>query len=233
MKKLLIAFLVIFCSIPCLSQTQEPVYVDGVNVYSKPKIYSNSYDGYLNMRSAPSSSGNIVGMFRNGETPGYVIKQEGNWIKVYYKGDVGYVYKKYTCSTPTVAVTSEVDASWLEGIWSRNGYDALMFFDNGTYKLSTMEDGIEIGTYRLAANAVVVTPVKYWGYDDVVYYEEELEPRSYVIDFEECTVGVMEYVDYLDPAEKAENECEYTTCCDLTRGEFLKEKESVKAALKK
>ena len=139
--------LVIFCSLPCVSQTQKPIYVDGVNVYTKPKIYADSFDGFVNMRSLPSSKGNIVGKFRNGQVPGYAIKQEGNWIKIYYKGLTGYVYKKYTTSKPTIEVTVDVEGSWIEGLWGNNGYTVYMFFDNGTYEYRTDKWDTLIGTY--------------------------------------------------------------------------------------
>ena len=248
MKKLLVALLVIFCSVPGLSQTRKPVYVDGVNVYSKPKIYADSFDGYLNIRSAPSTSSEIIGAFCNGQVPGYVIKQEGNWAKIYYRGDVGYVYKKNTSSRPTVAVTSEADVSWLEGIWSDNRCDACLLFDNGTYMIEIMhmEEGneVEIGTYRLAGNSVILSPFMYeykveshnseYGYVSAFVYEEDLYPKSLEIDYENETIGDLEFVEYLDPELRLIDECdEYFACSDLTREEFLKKKEFVKEALKR
>ena len=156
MKKLLVALLVVFCGLPCLAQTREPVYVDGVNVYSKPKIYANSFDGFLNMRSAPSTSAKIVGAFRNGEIPGYVIKQEGNWAKIYYQGVTGYVYKKNTTSTPTVAVTIDVDGEWLQGVWVHmEGFESYAFFNNGTGILISPLYITGVSTTKLPASLYV------------------------------------------------------------------------------
>lgn len=235
MKKLLVALLVVFCALPCLAQTREPVYVDGVNVYSKPKIYANSFDGFLNIRTAPSTNGKIVGEFRNGEIPGYVIKQEGNWAKIYYQDVTGYVYMKNTTSTPTVAVTLDIDGEWMTGIWGYDDYEEVyMFFDNGTYLWRTGEFGeILIGTYRLAGNSVVLTPFVYkelirvpipgGGYTEDVGFVDESEPTTFVIDTEEGTIEGMNRMEFASPGDDYGNY--------LTYEQFLKEKASVKAAL--
>lgn len=243
MKRILVALLVIFCSLPCVSQTQKPIYVDGVNVYTKPKIYADSFDGFVNMRSLPSSKGNIVGKFRNGQVPGYAIKQEGNWIKIYYKGLTGYVYKKYTTSKPTIEVTVDVEGSWIEGLWGNNGYTVYMFFDNGTYEYRTDKWDTLIGTYRLAGNSIVLTPYRYEGRDHreeigdgdhVVLYSDQLagywDPEALVIDVKNQTIGGMERSEFTDPPTPDD---EYWDGCMVTREEFFGEKASVKAALGK
>lgn len=242
MKKLLVALLVIFCSLPCLSQTQEPIYVDGVNVYTRPKIYSNCFDGYLNIRSTPSSKGNIIGKFRNGRVPGYAIKQEGNWVKIYYKGVTGYVYKKETSSKPTVEVTVDVDGSWLQGIWqdAENKYFYLLLFDNGTYEYWDIMNR-EFGTYRLAGKSVVLTPIMsrtlvrtYNGeggtYSGMIEVDEPIEDpsqsffidpesQSLIIDVYNRKIGGMQRKGFGD--------------IGWTREEFFKEKKSTKSILKK
>ena len=237
MKKLLVALLVVFCGLPCLAQTREPVYVDGVNVYSKPKIYANSFDGFLNMRSAPSTSAKIVGAFRNGEIPGYVIKQEGNWAKIYYQGVTGYVYKKNTTSTPTVAVTIDVDGEWLQGVWVHmEGFESYAFFNNGTYQWANEDrTEFEIGTYRLAGNLVVLTPVMYkgliripvpgGGYTEDIGFVDDCEPTTFVIDIEEGTIDYMSRLGFVSPGD------EYA--CYMTYEQFLEEKAAVKALLGK
>ena len=240
MKKLLVALLVVFCGLPCLAQTLKPVYVDGVNVYTKSKIYANSFDGYLNMRTAPSTSAKIVGAFRNGEMPGYVIKQEGNWVKIYYQGVIGYVYKKNTSSSPTVAVTVDVDTDWLQGVWidEEMGYDVYMFFGNGTYELRTVGYDIEMGTYRFAGKSVVLTPFVYKGRTweetgetvHVTVYEDKIaeycEPRSFDIDLENDVLGYYTRGEFVRPTEAEDGTC-------VTYEEFNEEKAAVKALLGK
>lgn len=229
MKKLFLFWLVIFCSLPCLSQT----YVDGVDVYSRPKIYSDSFDGYLNIRSTPSAKGNIVGTFRNGQVPGYTIKQEGNWIKIYYEGVTGYVYKKHTSSEPTIEVTVNVDGSWLQGLWEDEDCGVYMLFDNGTYAWDTGYDETIMGTYRLAGNSVVLTPVMYkqlirapYGgeYVEDVGYMEDSDSESFVIDVSSHEIGGMKRKEF-DPTGEGGS--------DVTREQFFKVKASVKSALQK
>ena len=65
------------------------------------KIYSNAYDGYVNIRQAPQSKAPIVGILRNGPEGAILLGTEGEWKKIDCNGIVGYVYEKYVQDTPT------------------------------------------------------------------------------------------------------------------------------------
>ena len=243
MKKLLVAFLVICCSLPCLSQTQKSINADDVNIYTRPKIYADSFEGFLNIRSLPSPNGEILGQFRNGREPGYVIEKKGKWIKIYYNGMTGYVCKKYTTSRPTIEVTVDIDGSWLEGLWGNTAYTVYLFFDNGTYEYRSDKYDVEIGTYRLAGDTILLIPYMYEGRyhrpnigdgDHVVLNRNQLAgfcfPEKFVIDVKNQTIDGMERSEFVAPPTP---DVEYWDGCMVTREEFFEEKEFVKSALKR
>lgn len=48
----------------------------------------------LRVRSGPGTSFQIIGYFHNGEKA-KALTQEGDWVKISYKGEIGWVYSKY------------------------------------------------------------------------------------------------------------------------------------------
>lgn len=65
------------------------------------KVYSNAYDGFVNIRQAPQSKAPILGVLRNGPEGAFLLSTEGEWKKIDCNGIVGYVYEKYVQDTPT------------------------------------------------------------------------------------------------------------------------------------
>lgn len=68
---------------------------------AKSKVYSNAYDGFVNIRQAPQSKAPILGVLRNGPEGAILLGTEGEWKKIDCNGIVGYVYEKYVQDTPT------------------------------------------------------------------------------------------------------------------------------------
>lgn len=101
------------------------------------RMYSNSYDGYTNVRKGPSSKAEVLGKLKNGNEYVVLLGESEDWLEVQYYDQIGYVHKNYVCQTPSMPVTVDVDAKWLEGPWSveGNGYDYLyiLIFSNGKY----------------------------------------------------------------------------------------------------
>lgn len=68
---------------------------------AKSKVYSNAYDGFVNIRQTPQSKAPILGVLRNGPEGAILLGTEGEWKKIDCNGIVGYVYEKYVQDTPT------------------------------------------------------------------------------------------------------------------------------------
>ncbi len=123
-----------------------------------PKVYSNCYDGYLNVRSAPSSKSQIVGKLHNGPDGAELLSVEGNWSKVRINGIEGYVANKYLQSKPTDPVY--VDASVVIGEWLGDCSGILKVLSNGkfehTFGFSPTMSYTEGGTWYLSRNTLVL-----------------------------------------------------------------------------
>ena len=96
MKRLLKALLLVAVTLSMAScdslnkkkskQPEQPVS----NPY-EVRVYSNAYDGFVNVREAPTTKSAILGKLRNGEDYLVQVAVEGNWIAVQWHGMIGYV----------------------------------------------------------------------------------------------------------------------------------------------
>lgn len=126
-----------------------------------PIVYSNCYDGYLNVRAEPSSKSQILGRLTNGQGA-ELLGVEGNWCRVRVNGVVGYVSNSYIQSTPTDPVY--IDASVVVGRWEMdygpsNAYDILKIESNGKFVRNFYQMGVGdtmSGTWRLSYNKIVL-----------------------------------------------------------------------------
>ena len=129
---------------------------------SENRMYSNSYDGYTNVRQSASAKSAVLGKLRNGNEYVNVIGQEGNWYEVEYYDMIGYVHKDYVSRNPSQPVTVDVDAKWLEGVWGcYDGYqydhDYFLVFSNGKFVKDHSNGTIGYGRWRLEGNEIVFT----------------------------------------------------------------------------
>jgi hypothetical protein len=72
-----------------------------ISTSQPPKVYSNAYDGFVNIRQEPESKAPIIGVLRNGPEGAVLLGTEGEWKKIDCNGIVGYVFEKYVQDTPT------------------------------------------------------------------------------------------------------------------------------------
>ena len=144
-------------------------YEGSTSTYSTEEIvYCNSYDGYLNIRSTPSSKGEKLGKFKNGPEGAIKLSESGSWVEIDYNGVVGYVSKKHVVTYPTKAVTVDVDEKWLTGPWypSHRNF-AYIIFNNGTYTVQYEYGTLAYGTYHLEGDEIIfsATMLSNQGYD--------------------------------------------------------------------
>lgn len=138
--------------------TEVAESVEAVAQVGQSKVYSNCYDGYLNVRSTPSSKSQIVGKLKNGPEGAVLLGVEGSWSKVRVDGVVGYVASKYLQSTPTESVY--VDASAVIGQWFGDCSGPLKINSNGTFEhtfgFSPTMSHTEGGTWHLVNDFIVL-----------------------------------------------------------------------------
>ena len=149
-----------------------------------PKVYSNCYDGYLNVRAEPSSKSKILGTLPNGPEGAELLGIDGKWSKVRVNGIVGYVWSADVQSKPTEPVyisASDVVGDW---IWmdenahensytveSNGKFEAMGWSVNcsGTWYLSRDKlvlkdsDG-EVTTCTVNGNVIKIDGLEYFRY---------------------------------------------------------------------
>lgn len=120
-------------------------------------VYSNSYDGYINIREQPSSKSKILGKFPNGPQGAKLISVEGNWSKVDLNGVVGYVYSSYVQMAPTEAVHISASAVIGEWYWSDGHQDERYIIkSNGKFINEFCGEVDDSGTWYLSGYKLVL-----------------------------------------------------------------------------
>ena len=138
------------------SVNAEKSAVEAVAV-AGPRVYSNCYDGYLNVRAQPTTQSQIVGRLTNGSGGAELLGVEGTWSKVRVNGVVGYVASKYLQSTPTDPVY--VDASAFIGQWARvhmNGGTSYTIKSNGKFTMESTTGASLSGTWYLTGYKLIL-----------------------------------------------------------------------------
>ncbi len=118
------------------------------------RVYSNAYDGFANVRQAPTLKSTVLGKLRNGDEYLVQLGVEGNWVLVNWHGMTGYVNKSVVGSTPWKPVYLNVDSNWLEGIYG-DGYGCYLVFSNGKYAQVHQYGEMEYGVWKFEGNDIV------------------------------------------------------------------------------
>lgn len=121
-------------------------------------VYSNMYDGYLNVRAEPSTKSQVLGTLRNGPEGAELLGVEGKWTKVRVNGIEGYVWSAYLQSEPSEPVFISASAVVGEWMWVDEGlhinyYDIQ---DNGKFNCGGYIIGEKEGTWYLSRYEIVL-----------------------------------------------------------------------------
>lgn len=157
--------------------SMQSTYEKFDGAHSGPKIYSNSSDGFTNIRQSPSSKSPIIGVLRNGNDFLYQAGDEGKWLAVHYNGTIGYVFKSIVSSYPSDPVYVDVDTKWLQGAWTSSGGQIYYFvYSNGKYAQVYQYGRVCYGKYKLEGYDIVFTPTVIFDgeYGDLSRGEERL-----------------------------------------------------------
>lgn len=127
-----------------------------------PKVYSNAYDGFANIRQQPDAKAQVVSILRNGPQGAALLGYEGKWAKVVYNGVTGYIYSPYITTTPTREVLVDITTGWLFGRWSCSHYggtNTINIKKNGTWDMEGNMDELAIfykGNWYLEGDEIVL-----------------------------------------------------------------------------
>lgn len=164
------------------------------------KVYSNAYDGYINIRESPHSNAPVIGVFKNGPDGAILLSREGDWTKIEYNGIVGYVYTKYVQDVPTVAYTGTATIDQIAGVYDNFGFSLFLYFD-GTYCIGGEASVLERGRYILQNNEVKLMPL----YSDFSESEKQILP----IDVANKKVGDYKKQPFLTESEISRAKAKY------------------------
>ena len=137
----------------------DEMQADAIGWYEEEEItlvFSNSYDGYLNVRAQPSSKSQVVGTLHNGPNGAELLGVEGKWTKVRINGVEGYVWSANIQSTPTEPVHINASAVVGDWVWS-NGSRINEYYikDNGKFGYMTSGDEGN-GTWYLSGSNLIL-----------------------------------------------------------------------------
>ena len=165
MKKIFLFAATMLLAVSVASATQSAEVsnevVDAVKTEAAalaPKVFSNCYDGYLNVRAEPSSKSKVVGTLRNGPEGAELLGVEGKWTKVSVNGVVGYIWSADTQSYPSDPVY--IDASAVVGEWvlfDENAHsDSCTIESKGDFHMSGYLSMEASGKWHLSGHNIIL-----------------------------------------------------------------------------
>jgi hypothetical protein len=188
----------------------------------KTKVYSNSYDGYTNIRETPSLKGKIIGELRNGPDGAVLISKTEGWSKINCNGVEGYVYTKNLSTSPTEEVTISTDINWINGIWRNdNEQYAYLIFSNGTFAIQSTSGTLAYGTYILKGNDIEFSIKQFLSSMEIS------KIQRHGIDTATNRIGQLRKRDFLSESEQYNNTDDLT----WTKSQFNALKKEIRALL--
>lgn len=131
---------------------------EAANEADVPMVYSNCFDGYLNVRAEPSSKSKVVGTLRNGPEGAELLGVEGKWTKVSVNGVVGYIWSADTQSYPSDPVY--IDASAVVGEWEwadeNAHFDSCTIESKGDFYMSGYLSMEASGKWHLSGHNIIL-----------------------------------------------------------------------------
>ena len=159
---------------------------------SRPRVYANAFDGFINIRETPEAKAPIIGTFKNGPQGAVLLDSEGEWTKIDCNGIVGYVLSKFVQDTPTEAVDEGITMDWLEGWWKNDECKSILIFDNGgfmDYYCMYMEGSYTSkGSFKLQGSSLVLNIDV-----DFVRWPEEPDPKTKTLTLDPIKKTIVGY----------------------------------------
>ena len=162
MKRVFLFAATMLLAVSVASATESAEVTNEVNdsieaAAALPKVYSNCYDGYLNVRQAPTTQSQIVGKLKNGSEGAELLGVEGSWSKVRVNGVVGYVASKYLQSTATDPVYIDASAVVGEWVWTNMSGGAIYTIkSNGKFTFENTSGTTRNGSWYLSYDKLVL-----------------------------------------------------------------------------
>lgn len=129
------------------------------------RIYSNAYDGFVNVRAQPSTKSAILGRLKNGQDYLVQLGVQGKWKIVQWHDTIGYVNSSVVGYTPWKPVYIDTSAISMQGVVDDGDYGendwVHYIFNNGKWAFVFGGDLELAGTWKLEGYDIIFT-VKYY-----------------------------------------------------------------------
>jgi hypothetical protein len=123
-------------------------------------VYSNAYDGFLNVREQPDVKSPIIAKIVNGPMGAVKMGEVGGWTIVKVGDKIGYASSRYLQTEPTPEFTDADMAKLLQGVWIRESPQdqrVIVLFKNGILAEGfTFEGWTNAGNWKVEGNVLSV-----------------------------------------------------------------------------
>ena len=137
--------------------TEETVETPAEAEAPTVKMYSNSFEGFTNIYKEASGNAEVIGTLRNGSEYVVVVTEADEWVEVKFEEQTGFVPASFLKETPSKPVTIDVDAKWLEGVWSDSGFQYVLLFADGRQCIEHKYSTLNYGKWHLEGNEIILT----------------------------------------------------------------------------
>ena len=124
------------------------------------RVYANGYDGYVNIRKAPTTKSAVIGRLRNGNDYAVQVGVQGNWIMVEYNNTIGYAHSSMVGYSPCKPVYLDVEAEWFQGAYYTGEGESpnhFYIYKNGKFAYVFDGEACYYGTWRLEEKDIILT----------------------------------------------------------------------------
>jgi hypothetical protein len=108
------------------------------NTQYPSRVFSNAYDGFVNIRQSPQGKAPILGVLRNGPEGAVLLERGNDWTMVNCQGIVGYVATQYIQDTPTEEFQGSALSNELLDLFGRDA-SVYLFTDSDLRSLSAKD----------------------------------------------------------------------------------------------